>query len=356
MKFNQSKQRISFQMVYVKSQELEDYSSTGRKRPWKKRKKQTYILANIYENLKNINPDYFTKKAIKTRDCGTYLEFAKCPDHDREKRLKSANFCKGRLCPMCQWRRSMKLAFQINEVCNLSLMEQPKLRFLFLTLTTKNVVADKLEDEIDKMNYAFRKMRNRKEVDKVVEGYFKAVEVTYNSDKDNYNPHFHILLAVKSTYFNRNYIKQDRWVELWKQSLKVDYDPVVDIKAVKKKDSNEKSKLLEDKKQYEQEMSRAVAEVGKYSVKPDDYLDEDIEIATDVVETLEFALKGKRLATYGGLLYKIRQKLNMDDVEDENADLVNISDEDKGNCSICNKELIDEVYSWNVGLNLYQKN
>ena len=353
MQLNNTKLSISSSSQIIKGKVLADYSSTGRKRPWEERKKQTYILADTYDYLALIIP-YYKKKADRTRDCGTFLEFAKCSDHEEEKVLKNANFCRGRLCPMCQWRRSMKLAFQINEVCQLALQEQPKLRFLFLTLTVRNVSADELEEQIDKMNYAFRKMRNRKEVKRVVEGYFKAIEVTFNEEDNSYHPHFHILLAVKPSYFTHNYIKQDRWVELWKQSLKVDYSPVVDVRAVKKKDNKKKSQLLEDKKLYNKEMSRAVAEVGKYSVKPSDYLDEDIEKVADVVDTLEFSLKGKRLATFGGLLLEIRKRLNMDDIEDEDANLINVSDEDKENrCSICNKELIDEVYSWIIGLSLY---
>ncbi|MDI5829842.1 protein rep [Salmonella enterica subsp. enterica serovar Kentucky] len=31
----------------------------------------------------------------------------------------------------------------------------------------------------------------------------------------------------------RDYVKQYRWVELWRDCLRVDYDPNVDVRAVK---------------------------------------------------------------------------------------------------------------------------
>ena len=131
-----------------------------------------------------------------------FLSFKECPlGHHEGKKLVRANFCRDRLCPMCQWRRSMKLAYQVNQVCHLAFLEKPGLRFLFLTLTTRNVRGDKLKAAIDEMNYGFSKLMNRKEVKRSVEGYFKAIEVTYNSNREDYHPHFHVILAVKPSYF-----------------------------------------------------------------------------------------------------------------------------------------------------------
>lgn len=35
--------------------------------------------------------------------------------------------------------------------------------------------------------------------------------------KTDYNPHFHVLIAVNKSYFNKpnQYIKQARWLKLW---------------------------------------------------------------------------------------------------------------------------------------------
>lgn len=342
----------------IKGKVLEDYSSTGRKKPWKERKMQSELLAKTYQYLykKTGIPEYQTK-AIRVSECGTFLSFKECPlGHYEGKKLVRANFCRDRLCPMCQWRRSMKLAYQVNQVCHLALLEKPGLRFLFLTLTTRNVQGDKLKAAIDEMNYGFSKIMNRKEVKRSVEGYFKAIEVTYNSNRGDYHPHFHVILAVKPSYFQRYYyIRQSRWVELWKESLKVNYSPIVHIETIKARKKGDKPQIEKDNEEYLKAMSRAAAEAGKYSVKPEEYISEDIENVSNIVYTLHNALKGKRLTTYGGLLLEMRKKLNMDNLEGENVDLINITEEEeeKCTCPVCNSNLIDIVYSWRIGLKEY---
>jgi len=336
---------------------LKDFSSTGRERPWRERRMQSELLAKTYQHLyrKTGIPEYQTK-AIRVSECGTFLSFKECPlGHHEGKKLVRANFCRDRLCPMCQWRRSMKLAYQVNQVCHLALLEKPGLRFLFLTLTTRNVQGDKLKAAIDEMNYGFSKLMNRKEVKRSVEGYFKAIEVTYNSNRGDYHPHFHVILAVKPSYFQRYYyIRQSRWVELWKESLKVNYTPIVHIETIKARKKGDKPQIEKDNEEYMRAMSRAVAETAKYSVKPEDYISEDIKSVSNIVLTLSDALKGRRLISYGGILLEQRKKLNTDDVEGENVDLVNITGEEIGcNCPVCNSNLIDIVYSWRIGLKEY---
>ncbi|MDN8907688.1 protein rep, partial [Staphylococcus aureus] len=62
--------------------------------------------------------------------------------------------------------------------------------FIFLTLTTPNVRANDLEDEIKKYNKSFKKMFERKKVKTLSKGYVRKLEITYNEQEDTYNPHF----------------------------------------------------------------------------------------------------------------------------------------------------------------------
>jgi plasmid rolling circle replication initiator protein Rep len=78
---------------------LTDTSSTGRVRPWREYKMANELLAMVYDS---INP----KKAGRLRDCADWLGFR--IDEEGRKKLVEANFCHVRLCPMCQWRRSIK--------------------------------------------------------------------------------------------------------------------------------------------------------------------------------------------------------------------------------------------------------
>jgi hypothetical protein len=70
---------------------------------------------------------------------------------------------------------------------------------------------------------------------------------------------------VNPSYFGGDYyVSQGRWVELWRDCLKVSYDPVVDVRAVRPK----KGKTGEP----DQDAISALVETIKYTVKPSDIL------------------------------------------------------------------------------------
>ncbi len=60
----------------------------------------------------------------------------------------------------------------------------------------------------------------------------------------------HVLIMVRPSYFQskKDYITQKEWGNLWSQSLKVDYAPVVDVGAVKEKGKGVKGAILETAK------------------------------------------------------------------------------------------------------------
>ena len=84
------------------------------------------------------------------------------------------------------------------------------------------------------MNSAWQRMAQTKRFKGVVKGFIRTTEVTRGKDGEMMaHPHFHALLLVDSTYFNRNYIKQYEWVTMWQKALRVNYEPSVYVKAVK---------------------------------------------------------------------------------------------------------------------------
>jgi plasmid rolling circle replication initiator protein Rep len=107
----------------------------------------------------------------------------------------------------------------------------PKHRWLFVTLTQRNCKITELRDVLTAMNKAFKRLTELKAFPGV--GWLKSVEVTRGKD-GSAHPHFHCLLMVPSGYFGKNYLKQSDWVEMWRQSLRLDYNPILDVQAVKK--------------------------------------------------------------------------------------------------------------------------
>lgn len=110
--------------------------------------------------------------------------------------------------------------------------EHPGHRWIFLTLTLKNVAIANLRDTLQEMNRSFQRMVQRKAWPAV--GWLRSTEVTRGKD-GSAHPHFHCLLMVKPGYFaGKNYINQAQWVQLWRDCMRLDYNPILDCRAVKK--------------------------------------------------------------------------------------------------------------------------
>jgi len=300
-----------------------DVKTGKEKNKWQLDKKQNLLLSDSYERQNCI------LKLDRVRLCATHLQFKKFKVDDSLK-LTFANFCQCRLCPMCSKRRSLKVFSHISKVMN---EIKDEYAFLFLTLTLENCGAEELNSTIKLITESFGKMFKRKAITKVSKGWFRALEVTYNRERDDFNPHLHIIIAVSKSYFtSRDYLKQCEWTQLWQQSLKVDYTPVVNIKRFNKSKNIKKS----------------VSEAAKYTVKSSDYLIRGNNELTDkLVAVLDGALAYKRLIAYGGRLKEIHKELNLDDTE--NGDLVNVDLEDE----VRFDEFIILNVRWNVGLSNY---
>lgn len=288
--------------------ELHDFSSTGKERPWQEKKNKSLIVSESYKRLGNL------KRSSKIHECGSFLEFKQFSD--KTLKLHLANFCKARLCPMCAWRRSLKIYGQLSKIIS-EVKKMGDYSFLFLTLTVKNCGECELKDTITHMLKAYDKFFKRKRIEKVFCGAYRALEVTHNLDDksiyfDTFHPHFHIILAVKKSYFKGyEYIKTDEIVDIWKECLGVDYHPVVDIRRIKE----DKFKGIE----------HAVAETAKYTVKDDDYICEDENLMDKTIFVLDDALAFRRLISFRGIFKTAADNLKLDDVID--GDLVHVGDE-----------------------------
>ena len=94
------------------------------------------MLALAYDQV-DIN------KAERLRQCATELVYSYDPTTGL-KRLKSANFCSVRLCPMCQWRRALKTYLHMTKIYNAVEADRPR-AYIYLTLTMRNMPLDELD-------------------------------------------------------------------------------------------------------------------------------------------------------------------------------------------------------------------
>lgn len=254
---------------------------------------------------------------------------------------------------MCNWRRSLKIAFQNKKIIQ-AVNERENVKWVFLTLTVRNVGGEELKDTMDLMTKAWNRFAGYVKFKRSIKGYFRALEVTRNWDKESewygtYHPHFHVLLAVPNDYFGRNYIKQAEWTSMWQRAMKLDYIPIVHVAKVKpKKESPDFIEMEQEIKKTIAEQN-AIFEVSKYPMKDTDVIRGNKVTPENVqtVKDLDRALAYKRLISYGGLLKKIHKELNLSDSED--GDLIHIDDESD---EIANGA-VDIMAYWHVGLNNY---
>lgn len=305
---------------------LHDQTRAGREVPWHSHKANAVALSYYMEEVD-------LAAAWRMKRCADRLSFTR--DADGHMKLRQAYFCRVRLCPMCQWRRSLKMHGQVRQ-CIEYLTKvrteagQRPYKYVLLTLTVPNCTGQALCSTLDLLQASWKRLQRRAEYLAAIKGNVRCVEITYNRMTDTYHPHIHALLAVLPSYFTgRTYITQDRWLQIWRECTGMPQITQVDVR-----------KTTGD--------AAAVAEVTKYATKSMDYLvpgDRDRNI--EVVETLLCSCHKRRFAGWGGVLRKAHQALQLDDVE--TGDLVHTDNADPAAPEAA------PVWSWDwyVGPRLY---
>jgi len=252
--------------------------------------------------------------AKHVESCTSWIKFIESDGDEKEvvRKWLRANSCKWRFCPMCAMRKSMRDALKLSTVMSW-IEDEHKKAFIMLTLTMPNVKAADLPDAINRLNEGWRKLFKLRDIaDRVNLGFVRKLEITYDSEKtitrdmwlgkgkhkgkpraeyftrlglkigdanpnyDTYHPHFHALVAVNKSYFkSRDYIKHEKWLRYWQESMQDPTITQVDVRRMKNDD---------------------VRELAKYAAK-----DEDYTVDKHVFDTFYNALKGRQYQTFGGL-------------------------------------------------------
>lgn len=270
------------------------------------------LIRKLSEYAKGV----FTPKTLeRVKACGDFVQHLTTEDLNA-KRVHKSNSCGNRFCPICTWSKAKKDAIVISVLME-AIRQEEQQEFIFLTLTAPNVSGADLKSEIDRFNRAFKKLFDRRNVKKAINGYVRKLEVTYNKERfitedmyknaqgyfdrrnlkvgdnnpnyDTYHPHFHVILAVNKSYFtSREYINQQLWLEMWRDCMDDPSITQVDIRKIRSSEQSENG---------------AVVEIAKYAAKGD-----ELYYSQPVFEIFYNALKGRQLITYNGLFKDYRKK------------------------------------------------
>ena len=310
---------------------LEDKDAKGRPRPWQQHKEEAQLLSVVY----NLAGD--PAKAGRLRGCANSLAFGR--NEDGQLRLQNAAFCRVRLCPICQWRRSLKVYGQTIEIVKYLAEQraaagQKPYTYIMLTLTVPNVPGETLGSEITAIHKGWQRIMQRASVRAAVRGWMRGTEVTRNAENGTYHHHIHTVLAVMPSYFtSRRYISQDKWLQLWRDATR---DPSITQVDVRRCYGSAEA---------------AAAEISKYTAKVSDYIrPDDVDTMQRTVEELDKALAHRRFVAWGGCMKDAHSALRMDDAE--NGDLLHIG-EDAEAAAAANEALL--VWDWVPGPRVYLK-
>lgn len=284
---------------------LDDVSPSDRR--WSARRLYGEQLEEIFAGVPY---QVFAKWSPRLHTCSQILEFGWSPERDPELagvlrlKLKTAWFCRVPLCPVCMWRKGLVWLARFHRALPDIQKTYPAHRWIFLTLTARNVPVVELRSSLREAHKGFDRLTKRSEWKGAIPGWIRSTEVTKGKDAPGMShPHLHLLCLVPASYFGPLYIKQARWVELWRDCARLDYDPVVDVRTVKPKPGEA----------YETALASALRETFKYSVKAS-----ELELGDrGYVVELARALRHMRMVRAGGVLAQF-----FTDVEPEQAELI----------------------------------
>ena len=277
------------------------------------------IKLTEYKNNQSIIRYFYSKfdrnKFERVMSCAKVLILKKLEHtQTKEQKLEIDHFttCQIRFCAVCVWRRQMKFAKLTYQMLE-KIKQLMKVRYIFLTLTIKNPPFGDLKETIKHMQAAFKRMVKTAQWQRSILGYCRVFEITKPKcakEQGNIHPHFHVLLAVKSSYFSGSdgkYLTKDDYADMWQKALRTDYTPICDVRIIKPKTKD--GKTVKD-------IPAAIAELIKYPMK-----DTDLKaLSLEEFKSLDQQMRRVRAINYGGIL-KEANKQNIDEVELDESDL-----------------------------------
>lgn len=230
-------------------------------------------------------------KLDRLKECGNFIKFQSSEDKTKFI-LAGGNFCNNRFCPFCSWLKAKRTAFELLELIKVVEYTE-KLAFIFITLTVPNVSREKLRKEIECFNKSFKRLFETKEFKAFNKGFIRKLEITYNEERNDYHPHFHLVVAVNKSYFtSRDYMSKRRLLELWQRATRNPNITQVDIKPCR------------------MDTIKQVMELATYSAKQG-----DLYSSKEVFDGFYEGLFRKKLLVYNGIFKEYKKKIDIGEVD-----------------------------------------
>lgn len=278
------------------------------------------------------------KRGFKMKECSTTLVYEYCPECEATV-IKQVNLCRDRLCPVCNWRLSLKRYAEMLQI--MERIEAEEYDCTFLTLTIKNCKPKELSDKLKLLSVGWDRLCKRKLIKENVIGWAKSIEVTYNEEKREMHPHIHVILIWKKGMYNN--LLQLEIKQIWKDVLHIVYDPIIDLREIHNRDTK---KTHDEKVDEDRKITKAILETFKYAVKDKSLMD----MPLSDFRTFALQFTGHRLISFGGIFKEIRKEILM---EEEKKEEIKEEENIILKCNRCSSTMKRYVARWSFADDRY---
>lgn len=108
--------------------------------------------------------------------------------------------CRDRLCPRCAIVKSRRTLKELRAITAYLRLTQPELKYFMFTLTVPNCAGSDLHKTLKSSIKAFGRFMDQRYM-AFITGYYRSIEITYNSDTGMWHPHIHVLVSVDEYKF-----------------------------------------------------------------------------------------------------------------------------------------------------------
>lgn len=270
----------------TKNKKLQPIGNKNLKECLNKPTEKKLLMSDFIEFMEDKN-----LKLDRLKECGNFIKFQASEDKTKFI-LAGGNFCKNRFCPFCSWLKAKRTAFELLELIKVVEYKE-KFAFLFITLTVPNTPRERLREEIENFNKSFKRLFQTEEFKAFNKGFIRKLEITYNEKRNDYHPHFHLVVAVNKSYFkSRNYMSKRRLLELWQRATRNPAITQVDIKPCR------------------MDTIKQVMELATYSAKQG-----DLYSSKEVFDAFYEGLFRKKLLVYNGVFKEYKKKIDTGEVD-----------------------------------------
>lgn len=157
-------------------------------------------LASFYEKPTYHGGVEYTSTGINILNCGTHLSFRRFFDDDETTKLNSANFCKHRLCPFCEWRLHLRNSAILERT--FKILGEKDYQHLVLTIPNLKFINKQFILDLRENATKFIKKYLG------IKDYFISFEVTI-SENGEYHPHYHIVFIKEKNLPTKKEIQKN---------------------------------------------------------------------------------------------------------------------------------------------------